>query len=168
MKPQSQLLEKLQRLSAGDRAWIVERLSEQERTQLLATLAGPTNPPEETFRPVEPRRTDDTSDPVKTLARVEPRLVAAICRHEPAWLNAVLAAAQQESWRRVFLEALPATLRSEVERTQSSQFGAALTESVTRLILDRCHGDVPSESPFEKLVERLSSARSKRRMTLHL
>ena len=171
MKPQSELLGKLHRLSAGDRAWILERLSAQERSQLLATLEPPALPPEATnSKPphIESKTQGETSDVVKALGRVEPRLVAAITRNEPAWLNAVIAAAQHESWSKALLEALPATLRVEVERTQPWHFGAALTESATRQILERCSGNVPVESPFERLVERLSSARSKRRMTLHL
>lgn len=171
MKQQSELLGKLHSLSARDRAWIVERLSEQERAQLLATLAAPA--PEVTAaspRPVDQPSQSDAkpTDVVKVLGRVEPRLVAAISKSEPAWLNAVIAAAQHESWTKAFLDSLPGTLRVEVERLQPWSFGAALTESATRLILERCHGDVPVESPFERLVERLSSSRAKKRMTFHL
>lgn len=165
MTLQSELLGKLHELSSGDRAWIVERLSEQERAQLFATLSSPAATPE-TKSTSEHRA--EASDVVKALARVEPRLVAAITKTEPAWLNAVLAASQHETWSRAFLDVLPAAFRAEVERVAPSQFGPALTESVTRLILERCHGNVPVGSPFDRWVERLSSARSKRRMTLHL
>lgn len=165
MKLQSELLGKLHELSAGDRAWIVERLSEQERAQLFATLSTPAAAPE--IKSTNEHRAEP-GDVVKALARVEPRLVAAITKTEPAWLNAVLAAAQHETWSKEFLDALPAALRAEVERAQPVQFGAALTESVTRLILQRCDGNVPVGSAFDRFVERLSSARSKRRMTLHL
>lgn len=165
MKPHSELLGKLHQLSATDRAWIVERLSERERAQLFATLSSPAAAPE-IKSTIEHRA--ESADALKTLSRVEPRLVAAITRTEPAWLNAVIASAQHESWRKAFLDALPTALRADVERSLASQFGAALTESVTRLVLERCRGDVPVESPIERFIERLSSARSKRRMTLHL
>lgn len=165
MKSQSELLARLHELSAGDRAWIVERLSEQERAQLFATLSSPAATPE--IKSTNEHRAEP-ADVVKTLARIEPRLVAAITKNEPAWLNAVIAAAQHEAWRKAFFDALPASFRGEVERAQALQFGPALTESVTRLILERCRGSVPVESAFERFIERLSSARSKRRMTLHL
>lgn len=170
MKSPSELLGKLNQLNARDRAWILEQLSAHERLQLLATLE-PSMPVAVTStKPlhIEPKSHAQASDVVKALGRAEPRLVAAITRSEPAWLNAVIASAQQESWSKVFIEALPATLRVAVERTQPWQFGAALTESATRQILERCRGNVPVESPFERLVERFSTARSKRRMTLHL
>jgi hypothetical protein len=171
MKLQSELLGKLHQLSAGDRTWILERLSAQERSQLLATLEPTVAPAEVTnTKPlhIEPKPLGEISDVVKALGRAEPRLVAAITRNEPAWLNAVIASAQHDSWSKAFIEALPASLRVEVERTQPWHFGAALTEAATRQILERCRGNVPVESPFERLVERLSTARSKRRMTLHL
>lgn len=164
MKLQSQLLGKLHELSTGDRAWIVERLSEQERAQLFATLSAP----DAQAASAQPSSDASFGDVVKVLARVEPHLVAEITKNEPAWLNAALAAAQHETWSKAFLDALPAALRAEAARAASSQFGPALTESVTRLILERCDGSVPIRSAFDRLVERLSSARSKRRMTLHL
>lgn len=165
MKLQSELLGKLHELSAGDRAWIVERLSEQERAQLFATLSSPGPAPE--IENTNEHRAEPV-DVVKALARVAPRVVAAITKCEPAWLNAALAAAQHHVWSKAFLEALPAAFRAEVDRALALPFGPALTQSVTRLILERCQGNVPVGSAFDRFVERLSSARSKRRMTLHL
>jgi hypothetical protein len=173
MKPQSALLGKLHKLNARDRAWIVEHLSEHERAQLMSSLAEP--PADVTAVKLHTVVQDrdlpsdaKSADAARTLGRVEPRVVAMITKTEPAWLNAVIASEQEPAWSEIFLEALPATLRADVERMQSKQFGPALCESVTRLILARCHGDVPVESKFERLVERLSSSRSRKRMTLHL
>lgn len=171
MKSQSELLGKLHKLSARDRAWIVEHLSEQERAQLLSSLAEP--PPDITamqLHAVEHRPAADakSADAARTLGRVEPRIVAMITRTEPAWLNAVIASEQEPAWNTVFMETLPAALRADVERMHPKEFGPALRESVTRLILARCQGNVPVESAFERLVDRLSSSRSRKRMTLHL
>jgi hypothetical protein len=171
MKSPSELLGKLHRLSARDRAWIVEHLSEQERAQLMSTLAEPATVVTDVgLHAVEQARQSGASsaDTARTLARVEPRLVAMVTRTEPAWLNAAIAATQDAAWNTAFLESLPAPLRNDVERMQSRQFGPALRESVTRLVLARCQGDVPVESAFERLLERLSSSRSRKRMTLHL
>lgn len=171
MKSPSELLGKLHRLSARDRAWIVEHLSEQERAQLMSSLAEPAAVITDLKLKVvaQPRESGATStDAARTLGRVEPRLVAMVTRTEPAWLNAVIAATQDAAWNGAFVESLPASLRPDVERTHSKEFGPALRESVTRLVLARCQGDVPVESAFERLVERLSSSRSRKRMTLHL
>lgn len=171
MKSQSELLGKLHRLSARDRAWIVEHLSEQERSQLVSTLAEAAPAiTEMKLHSIEHRPPADvkSTDAARTLARVEPRVVAMITRTEPAWLNAVIASEQDPAWNVAFLEALPATLRADVERMHPKEFGPSLRESVIRLILARCQGHVPVESAFERLVERLSSSRSRKRMTLHL
>lgn len=171
MKSPSELLGKLHRLSARDRAWIVEHLSERERTQLMVSLAEPEPAiADAKLHPAEPPREAGatSTDAARTLGRVEPRLVAMVTRTEPAWLNAVIASTQEAAWSVAFLESLSASLRADVERAHSKEFGPALTESVTRLVLARCQGDVPVESAFERLVERLSSSRSRKRMTLHL
>lgn len=169
MKSQSELLGKLHRLSARDRAWILEHLSEQERARLLSSLTDPAAAITDTQRSVEQSPADARSvDAAKILGRVEPRLAATITRSEPAWLNAVVASTQDSAWRVAFMESLPASVRADVERIQPKEFGPALRESVTRLILARCDGNVPVESAFERLVERLSSSRSRKRMTLHL
>ncbi|MFC4312691.1 hypothetical protein ACFPN2_26640 [Steroidobacter flavus] len=166
MKSQSELLGQLHRLNARDRAWIVEHLSEQERAQLMSSLAQPT--PDITAMKLHAVEHHSSADSARTLGRVEPRIVAMITRTEPAWLNAVIVSEQEPTWSVAFLEALPATLRADVERMHPKEFGPALRESVTRLVLARCQGNVPVESAFERLVERLSSSRSRKRMTLHL
>lgn len=171
MKSPSELLGKFHRLSARDRAWIVEHLSEQERAQLMSSLTeSPTVVTDTKLHGVEPPRASEvtSSDAARTLGRVEPRVVAMITRTEPPWVNAVVAATQDAAWNIAFLDGLPASLRSDVERIHPKEFGPALRDSVTRLILARCQGDVPVESAFERLVERLSSSRSRKRMTLHL
>lgn len=171
MKSPSELLGKLHRLSTRDRAWIVEHLSEQERAQLMSSLTEPAPAITNTkLRAVEPPRGLEVTSPdaARTLGRVEPRLVAMVTRTEPAWLNAVIAATQDAAWNVAFLDSLPASLRADVERMHATEFGPALRESVTRLVLARCQGNVPVESAFERLVERLSSSRSRKRMTLHL
>lgn len=171
MKLQTELLSRLHRLNARDRAWLVDHLSEQERAQLVTSLAGPAVDIEAMKLHVvehQPQNETQSADVARMLARVEPRVVATITRTEPAWLNAVVASGQDAAWSSAFLEALPATLRADVQRAHPRQFGPALCESVTRLILVRCQGNVPIESAFERLVERLSSSRSRKRMTLHL
>jgi hypothetical protein len=177
MKLRSELLGKLHKLKPRDRAWIVERLSEQERAQLLANVAAPGAEPEVVtaqLSVVEGRATQAEQKPidvVRSLSRVEPRQVAAVIKNEPAWLIAVIASEQQQAWCTGLLDALPAAQRTDVERIQLKhlRFGAALAESATRLILTRCHnGQVPVESAFERIVERLSTARTKKRLTLHL
>ena len=166
MKSQSELLGKLHKLNARDRAWIVEHLSEQERAQLMSSLAEPV--PEITAMKLQAVERHPPAQVARTLGRVEPRIVAMITKTEPAWLNAVIASEQDPAWNVAFLDALPAALRADVERLHPKEFGPALRESVTRLILARCQGNVPVESAFERLVERLSSSRSRKRMTLHL
>jgi Mg/Co/Ni transporter MgtE len=167
MKLQSELLGKLHKLKPQDRAWIVERLSEQERAQLLSTVAAPeagaANLPLSAVDEPKP------ADVVRSLSRLEARRVAAVLKHEPAWLVAVILSAQHSSWSKELLDALPAIQRADVERMQPTHVGPALVESATRHVLTRCHnGNVPVESAFDRLVERLSTARSKKRLTLHL
>ncbi|HWK50777.1 MAG TPA: hypothetical protein VNR40_12875, partial [Steroidobacter sp.] len=151
MKSQSELLNQLHKLNARDRAWIVEQLSEQERAQLISSLTEST--PAVTDMQAQAveqqvRIDTDSADCARGLSRVEPRVVAAVAQTEPAWLSAVIASEQSPAWSVAFLEALPSTLRAEVERIHPKDFGAALRESVTRLALARCQGDVPVESAF--------------------
>lgn len=172
MKSQSELLGKLHKLKPQDRAWIVERLSEQERAQLLSTVAAPeAGVANMQLSAVEERTAQVESKPadvVRSLSRLEARRVAAALKHEPAWLVAVILSAQQLAWSKELLDALPAIQRADVERMQPNQFGPALLESATRQVLIRCHnGNVPVESAFDRLVERLSTARSKKRLHLH-
>lgn len=177
MKPHSELLGKLHQLKPRDRAWIVERLSEQERTQLLAKVAAPEAQPDVVstqLRAVDGRPSQaepKATDVVRSLSRVEPRQLAAVLKSEPAWLIAAILSVQQPAWGAMLLDALPAAPRTDVERIQllHMHFGAALTESATRLILTRCHnGQVPVESAFDRIVQRLTTARSRKRLTLHL
>lgn len=168
MTLQSELLGKLHKLSSSDRAWIVEHLSESERSQLFSTLSDSAPTAEVVATRLTAVEPPAAPDAVKALGRVEPRHMAALAKSESAWLVAVLVSAQSEDWRAAFLEASPAVLRAEVERIQARTYGAALTESVARLMLARSPMEVPRESVFERLVERLGSSRSKRRMTLHL
>jgi flagellar motor switch protein FliG len=163
------------KLKPQDRAWIVERLSQQERAQLLSTV----RPPEPGAASMQVTASEERAsqvdsksiDVVRSLSRVEARRVAAVLKHEPTWLVAVIVSAQQQGWSKELLDALPAAQRTDVERMQLKpmHFGPALVECATRLILTRCHnGNVPVDSAFDRLVERLSSARSRKRLTLHL
>ena len=166
MKPQTTLLGRLQQLNAQDRSWIMQQLSERERSQLLATLEEPAKAPE--VRPAPVALDVKKHDGAKTLSRVEPRAMAALLRHEPAWIAAIVIHAADDGWSREVLDALPTLQRSEVERARTQSFGEELTQAVVRHVLERCQGDVATVSAFDRLVERISASRSKRRLTLHL
>ncbi len=171
MKPQADLLGRLQQLNPQDRGWIMQQLSERERAQLLSTLDVPTPEVVSTklhevpaVAPAEPKKTGTD----KTLSRVEPRTMAALLKHEPAWIAAIVLQGQDESWSGPVLDALPSLQRTEVERARAQSFGEELVRTVLRQVLEQCQGDVATASAFDRLVERISASRSKRRLTLHL
>ncbi len=173
MKTDPTLLSRLQQLNATDRGWVMQQLSEVERAQLLATLEAAEQPVEvvsmnvREVRPVAPSD-NRKNEGAKSLSRVEPRIMAALLRHEPAWIAALVLQSQDASWSRELLDAMPALQRSEVERIRSQTFGAELVQAVTKQVLARCQGDVAAVSAFDRLVERIGASRSKRRLTLHL
>lgn len=178
MKPHAELLGRLQQLNSQDRSWIMQQLSERERAQLLATLEAP-DAAQEVAPPVDaeiakakhqPAAPSDPKrpDPFKALSKVDPRVVAALLKHEPVWLGAIVLATPDENWGRAILDALPAPQRPEMERMRSHSFGDALVQSVARQVLARCQAEVVPPSAFDRLVERIGASRSKRRLTLHL
>lgn len=173
MKSQADLMGRLQQLNVQDRSWIMQQLSERERAQLLATLEAPEQaaeavsakaPQAPAVAPVEPKKNDGA----KALARVEPRAMASLLRHEPAWIAALVIQGRDESWSKEVLDALPALLRSQVERACAQSFGEELTQAVVRQVLAHCQGEMATVSVFDRLVEKISASRSRRRLTLHL
>ena len=173
MKPQATLLGRLQQLNARDRGWIMQQLSERERSQLLATLETPEPAPEVVTAKVQemrPAPQPDTkkNEAARTLSRVEPRAMATLLRGEPAWIAAIVIQGQDDHWSKEVLEALPALQRSEVEKARAQTFGDELMQAVVRQVLARCQGDVATVSAFARLVERIGASRSRRRLTLHL
>lgn len=173
MKPQAELLGRLQQLNPQDRGWIMQQLSERERAQLLSTLEIPEQAPEVVSTKLHEVQAAALAEPKKTgsertLSRVEPRTMAALLKHEPAWIAAIVLQGQDESWSHEVLDALPSLQRSEVERARAQSFGDALVQAVLRQVLERCQGDVATASAFDRLVERIGSSRTKRRLTLHL
>lgn len=174
MNRHEELLGRLQQLGSQDRSWIMQQLTERERAQLLSKLETPRIAPAITNEKV-PEAAPATvaseikrPDGIKALSRVDPRIVAALLRHEPAWLGAIVLAGQDESWNKAVLDALPASQRSEVERSRSQSFGDELMQSAVRQVLAHCQADVAATSAFDRLVEKIGASRSKRRLTLHL
>lgn len=174
MKPYGELLGRLQQLSSQDRSWIMQQLTDRERAKLLEKLETPEIAPEiaepKLREAAQPAASSDAkrTDPIKALLKVDPRIVAALLKHEPAWLGAGVLAGQEESWSKAVLDALPASQRSDVERIRSQSFGDELMQSAARQILARCQADVTATSAFDRLVEKISASRSKRRLSLHL
>lgn len=150
MSLQKDLLNKLQRLAPSDRAWVVEHLSPQEKAQLLASVA---------------------DEPVVThpVSGSDPRQLAQVLKHEPAWLIAAVLGAQREASAKAVLETLPVPRREEIERLQRLGFGPALVAAALEVVSAQTPEPVTrNESAFARLVDRLGSSRSRKRLTLHL
>lgn len=174
MNAQAEALTLLHDLTAEDRAWLIAQLPAEARSRLLAESDA--NEGGDALKVVPASRAPEVdaseSSALDGLVTVDVAALALVLKDEPPWLIAALLEARTWSWATEFLDALPALTRSQVTSTRRAgcSFAPLLAETLARLIVLRLgHGEAPrSPSTFETLVARLSAARSKKRLSIHL
>lgn len=150
-----ELLARLARLGARDRAWLLGELPPAMRRELAVLLAG------------EDESLAAAAEPAVATFGVweslDPQRVAAILDPDPAWLVSAATRASDPRWRERLLAAMSSRRRHDVELADRA--GGRLGARAAQWVLERCkerlssgagtpHTDAP-RSGFAALVEQM-------------
>jgi hypothetical protein len=174
MKTRDSILQKLGRLGAADRQWIVDRLSPITRAALL----GANQIPPAANRPLGDSSIGassanvgaQTSTQHERLARASARSIVALMANEPAWVLHALLQASNWPWRDQVLELSSVTVRNDVARldTGGVRYAKTLIDTLIQetapLIDDKAIEVIDAQSPFETLVAKLGTRFAGRRL----
>lgn len=121
-----ELLARLARLDARDRAWLLGELPPGLRRELADVLADE--------EPIE-------SAPVMAVANagwesLDPRRAADVLGAEPAWLVSAATRGVDIQWRDRLLQSMPAAKRREVE--MADRTGRPMSARAGKVVLDAC------------------------------
>lgn len=145
MKTAEEVLERLSRLSATDRAWLLQALSDGAKARLRRLTAAMQDSSGQ--HPAAGAYVD--------LARLVPRLVA-----EPAWTLALLLSVRPGPWTAQLLARLTPDKRLEVVQLRASlpRVSPVLEEALVRTLAERfaTAADAPDPS-FDEAFERARS-----------
>lgn len=160
------VLDTLNKLSAADRNWIIERLPEQAKTRLLSIVG----PQPVAAVPAPAPAAAATRDPKQLLRYADPAVLASLLQREPAWMTMALLQSHDWPWREAFLEAMSPGMRAEVQSSEPPAFTVRLMDALAGIVAAHMQVHVPSPpmSKFEALVEKLAAARLRKRGSLHL
>ena len=128
----SDLLARLARLDAEDRAWLLGELSPAMRRELAGMLAT-----EEA--PAVPAPAASAPAPVAAPGgweSIDPERAAAVLESEPAWLTSAATRGAETQWRTRLLQTLTARRRHDVELADRG--GRVLGTRAARLVLEGC------------------------------
>jgi hypothetical protein len=147
-----ELLARLARLDARDRAWLLGELPPGLRRELVDELADevPMAPP---AAPVAPAGWES----------LEPKRAAEVLASEPAWLASAVTRGTDVQWRDRLLQSMPAAKRREIEIADRA--GRPLSARAVKVVLDACrerlasgvvatHGGAPKYG-FAALVDQM-------------
>jgi hypothetical protein len=166
MNSASEVLAKLGALTEADRLWILAQLPASAKARLLD------DPSALHALPVVPDLNESEEHSIhRALAKAEPERVLRVLEREPTWLIVAVLGVRDWPWRAAVLEGLPESQRVDVSRVSSiSAFTVHTLDALCRALLRKVSDAEPSqpESKFSQLVAKLSSSRSRRRLTLHL
>jgi hypothetical protein len=123
---QDELLARLARLDARDRAWLLGELPPGLRRELVEVLAD-----EEPAEPI-------AVAPVATAGweSLEPQRAAEVLGAEPAWLVSAATRGTDIQWRDRMLQSMPAARRREIE--MADRTGHPLVSRAVKVVLDAC------------------------------
>ena len=157
MRTAEQVLERLRRLSATDRAWLLQALSDGAKAQLRQLTAALSEHSSNSFgRPVAAEAAVD-------LERLVPRLAA-----EPAWMLALLLMSRPGPWTAQLLARLAPDKRLEVVQLRASlpRMSPAMEEALARSLAEQIAAAPDGPDPsFEEAFERARfGLRSRRRL----
>jgi hypothetical protein len=145
-------IDRLSRLEAGDRAWILGQLSAREKAALMDKVCADT-PADDPARRTSATEEVTAPPPVgysesERLRAANATAIAAVLRAEPVWVIATMLSIEHWPWHVEFMQQLPAGQRSDVVQSLSHarRPSAAACESLVRLVvkqLDMEHGAAP-------------------------
>jgi hypothetical protein len=141
-------LDLLAGLSATDRNWIVQRLSAEARSRLMASAEGPaargsplsaddpaaSRSPSGAANPSERSRSPAGTGAIERLIAADPDRLGFLLQTEPAWLVCAVLHAHPWPWGKQVLQSLPAPLRAEIARLE--RHGTALSKPAMQVLLD--------------------------------
>jgi hypothetical protein len=171
MTPRSSI-DRLSRLEAGDRVWILGQLSAREKAALMDKVCADTpagNPARHTpITITAPPPVGDSA--MERLRHATSGAVARALRAEPAWLIAAVLSIDVWPWRSEFLQQLPAGLRSEIAQSlgNAKRPTDAVCDALVRLAIGRIEGErrPPRRSLVRSLLHRLEVVLVNKRLTL--
>ncbi len=150
---QDELLERLARLDAGDRAWLLGELPPALRRELAGMLAED-----------DAGATPPAAVPAPAVWEdLAPEHVADALEREPAWLASAATRAAQTHWREKLLQSMSARRRQEIQLADRS--GRPLAARAARIVLAGVRARVESgqtkavapRSKFASLVDQMRS-----------
>jgi hypothetical protein len=150
-----ELLARLARLDARDRAWLLGELPPGLRRELIDVLADEEPVVAPPAAPVAPAGWES----------LEPQRVAEVLASEPAWLASAATRGTDIQWRDRLLQSMPAAKRREIEIADRA--GRPLSARAVKVVLDACrerlaagviatHGGAPKYG-FAALVDQMRS-----------
>ena len=167
-------IDRLSRLEAGDRAWILGQLSAREKSALMDKVCADT-PADAPARKASATEEVTVPPPVgdsetRRLRAANAGAIAGVLRAEPVWVIAAVLSIEHWPWHVEFMQQLPAGLRSDVVQSLSNarRPSAAACESLVRLVvsqLDIEHGAAPP-SLLRSLLHRLEVMFVNKRLAL--
>jgi hypothetical protein len=136
-------IDRLSRLEAGDRVWILGQLSAREKAALMDKVCADT--PAEGHARIIPITTASPSAGDSAIERLRAATAAGVARAlraEPAWLIAAVLSIEHWPWHGEFLQQLPTGLRSDVAQLSSNvRPSAATRESLVRHVVAQLDGE---------------------------
>jgi flagellar motor switch protein FliG len=167
-------IDRLSRLEAGDRAWILGQLSAREKAALMDKVCADT-PAEDPARRASATEEVTAPPPVGYSTSMQLRAanasaIAGVLRSEPVWVIAAVLSIEHWPWQAEFMQQLPAGLRADVVQllSQTRRPSAATCESLARLAvtqLDRERSPA-SASLLRSLLHRLEVVFVSKRLAL--
>lgn len=129
------LLTRLARLDARDRAWLLAELPPALRRELIDELAGDEAAGKTGFEPVD-------TQPAAGWESLDPQRVAQILDSEPVWLVSAATRSTEARWRERLLQAMNSRRRHEIEL--SDRAGRPLNARATEIVLSACREKLAS------------------------
>jgi hypothetical protein len=123
------LLTRLARLDARDRAWLLSELPAPLRRELIDELAG-----DETAGESAPEAMD--TQPAGGWESLDPQRVAELLDSEPVWLVSAATRATETRWRERLLQAMHSRRRHEIELADRA--GRPLNARAAEIVLRAC------------------------------
>jgi len=163
-------IDRLSRLEAGDRAWILGQLSAREKAALMDKVCADTPAEGHARAPTTINTPPPVGDSgIERLRAATANAIAGVLRVEPAWVIAAVLSVEHWPWQGELLQQLPAGLRSDVAQLLSNRRPSAATcESLVRLVVTQLGGEHRPAPPslLRSLLHRLEVVFVNKRLAL--
>jgi hypothetical protein len=165
MSALAEVLAKLASLSETDREWVLGQLSPGAKRKLLHSAkpepAPPAPAPAIVTAPAAESKADDASG---LIARASAATMREVLRGEPDWFVAALMGAGDWPWAGEYLGSQSSSVRWELEPSRmapTAHMKSSVIAAAAAVL--QSHAPAPEPTRFESILQRLSTARSRRR-----